>query len=50
MQEKPFRDNLVCILGFELPKAPDTEKDEQQLECGICYAQHLPIGNIFSDA
>ncbi|KAK3426359.1 hypothetical protein EUGRSUZ_F02827 [Eucalyptus grandis] len=43
MPEKPFRDNLVCIFGFELPKGPDTEKDEQQVECGICYAQHLPI-------
>lgn len=43
-KEKSFADNLASILGFELPKPQDTQKN-QELECGICYAQCLPIGN-----
>ncbi|KAL1196445.1 hypothetical protein V5N11_023136 [Cardamine amara subsp. amara] len=44
-KEKSFPENLECILGIELPKPPgllQMEDDQQQVECGICYAQFLP--------
>ncbi|XP_015582593.2 E3 ubiquitin-protein ligase FANCL isoform X1 [Ricinus communis] len=43
MQDKTFLENLLSILETELPKPPDVQKNDQQIECGICYAQYLPI-------
>jgi E3 ubiquitin-protein ligase FANCL len=42
--ERSFPENLECILGTELPKplGLQVEDDQQQVECGICYAQFLP--------
>ncbi|CAL9245025.1 unnamed protein product [Arabidopsis halleri] len=43
-KERPFPENLECILGTELPKplGLQEEDNQQQVECGICYAQFLP--------
>ncbi|CAN8251496.1 unnamed protein product [Cochlearia groenlandica] len=43
-KEKTFPENLECILGNELPRPQNLQKedDHQQAECGICYAQFLP--------
>ncbi|CAA7034656.1 unnamed protein product [Microthlaspi erraticum] len=42
--EKSFPENLECILGTELPRPQGLhdENDQQQVDCGICYAQFLP--------
>ncbi|KAB2617649.1 E3 ubiquitin-protein ligase FANCL-like [Pyrus ussuriensis x Pyrus communis] len=40
IQDKPF---LECLLETQLPTPPDVEKNDHQVECGICYAQSLPI-------
>lgn len=44
-KEKPFLENLASLLETHLPGPPDVLKRDQQVECGICYAQNLPIGN-----
>lgn len=38
-------ENVANLLETQLPRPPDHEKNYQQVECGICYAQFLPIGN-----
>ncbi|XP_042495232.1 E3 ubiquitin-protein ligase FANCL isoform X1 [Macadamia integrifolia] len=43
MKDKPFPENLVSVLEIVLPGPPDIQKDDQKFECGICYAQYLPI-------
>ncbi|KAM1315333.1 hypothetical protein ACFX10_018922 [Malus domestica] len=40
---------LECLLETQLPTPPDVEKNDQMVECGICYAQSLPIGKSFSN-
>lgn len=45
MKENTVAENLTSIFEFELPGPPDIQKNDQQLECGICYAQYLPTGN-----
>ncbi|XP_031384766.1 E3 ubiquitin-protein ligase FANCL isoform X2 [Punica granatum] len=42
---KSFADNLTCMLEFQLPKAPDIVQTNDEVECGICYAQYLPLGD-----
>lgn len=42
MKENTVAENLTSIFEFELPGPPDIQKNDQQLECGICYAQYLP--------
>ncbi|XP_024931867.1 uncharacterized protein LOC107424969 isoform X5 [Ziziphus jujuba] len=42
-KEKPFLENLASLLETHLPGPPDVLKRDQQVECGICYAQNLPI-------
>lgn len=37
-------ENLAATLGTQLPGPMDQQKTDQQLECGICYAQYLPVG------
>lgn len=42
-KDKPFVENVANLLETQLPRPPDHEKNNQQVECGICYAQFLPI-------
>ncbi|KAK3016386.1 hypothetical protein RJ639_007364 [Escallonia herrerae] len=43
MKGKLLPENLASVLDTQLPGPPDTHKNGQHSECGICYAQHLPI-------
>ncbi|XVE86945.1 hypothetical protein DITRI_Ditri18aG0076100 [Diplodiscus trichospermus] len=43
MRDKPFLENLECLLKTQLPRPTDEEKNNHLVECGICYAQYLPI-------
>lgn len=45
--ERSFSENLECVLGTELPRPQGLhdENDQQQVDCGICYAQFLPTGD-----
>ncbi|XP_028948487.1 uncharacterized protein LOC126613749 isoform X2 [Malus sylvestris] len=49
IKDKPFLENLECLLETQLPMPPDVEKNDQQVECGICYAQSLPIDDELRD-
>lgn len=42
-KEKTFSDNLAGILGIQLPKPLGVCQNDQQTECGVCYAGYLPI-------
>ncbi|XP_059624063.1 uncharacterized protein LOC132267041 isoform X2 [Cornus florida] len=42
-KNKPVPENLAIIMETQLPGPPDVQKNNQQVECGICYAQCLPI-------
>lgn len=44
VKDRSFSENLTSILDIQLPKHPDVLKDDKQTECGVCYAQYLPIG------
>lgn len=44
--KKKFHENLAAVLDFALPSPPsvgDKAKDDEQADCGICYAKHLPV-------
>lgn len=43
---KPFNENLETLLEIELPRkiSVSVSKDDEQLDCGICYAHCLPVG------
>ncbi|RLN18648.1 uncharacterized protein C2845_PM02G03810 [Panicum miliaceum] len=43
--KKKFHENLAGVLDFALPAPPSVSsvKDDEQAECGICYAKHLPV-------
>jgi hypothetical protein len=45
MKDKTLPENLAFILETELPRPSHVLENDQQVECGICYAQYLPIGN-----
>lgn len=45
MKDKPFPENLTNIFELKLPGPPSVHMNDQQTECGICYAQYLPTGN-----
>ncbi|XP_068344682.1 uncharacterized protein [Pyrus communis] len=49
IKDEPFLENLECLLETQLPMPPDVEKNDQQVECGICYAQSLPIDDELRD-
>ncbi|XP_009338971.2 E3 ubiquitin-protein ligase FANCL isoform X2 [Pyrus x bretschneideri] len=49
LKDKPFLENLECLLETQLPMPPDVKKNDQQVECGICYAQSLPIDDELRD-
>ena len=45
--KKKFHENLAAVLDFALPAPPSVTgnvKDDEQADCGICYAKHLPVG------
>ncbi|KAK4584955.1 hypothetical protein RGQ29_022574 [Quercus rubra] len=42
-KDKPYLENLACLLETQLPRPTDVAKNDQQVECGICYAQCLPV-------
>ncbi|XP_071708482.1 uncharacterized protein [Rutidosis leptorrhynchoides] len=42
-KDKLFSENLANILELQLPGPSGVEKNNQQVECGICYSQFLPI-------
>ncbi|CAI9272448.1 unnamed protein product [Lactuca saligna] len=46
-KEKTFGENLSNLLEIQLPKPQGVEKNEQQIECGICYSEFLPINDEF---
>jgi len=43
-KDKPYLENLTCLLETQLPRPTDGQTNNQQVECGICYAQCLPVG------
>ncbi|KAM7520355.1 hypothetical protein LguiB_019317 [Lonicera macranthoides] len=43
MNDKRLPENLANVLEIQLPGPPGVQKNDQQNECGICYAQFLPI-------
>ncbi|XP_059283529.1 uncharacterized protein LOC132037087 isoform X2 [Lycium ferocissimum] len=43
MRDKPFSENLAHVLDIQLHGPPNIQKTDPQIECGICYAQYLPI-------
>ncbi|XP_070012070.1 uncharacterized protein [Nicotiana sylvestris] len=43
MKDKPFSENLANVLDVQLHGPSSVEKTDPQTECGICYAQYLPI-------
>ncbi|XP_062011041.1 uncharacterized protein LOC133727480 isoform X4 [Rosa rugosa] len=43
VKDKEFLVNLETLLETQLPKPADVEKNDQQVECGICYAPSLPM-------
>ncbi|KAF6157968.1 hypothetical protein GIB67_015284 [Kingdonia uniflora] len=45
LKDKPFLENLAIVLAIMPPKPPEAQRDDQQVECGICYAQCLPVDN-----
>lgn len=45
MKDKLLPENLSSIFEMQLPGPPNVQKNDQQTECGICYAQYLPFGN-----
>ncbi|KAI3798954.1 hypothetical protein L1987_34241 [Smallanthus sonchifolius] len=42
-KDKLFAENLANLLEFQLPGPPGVEKNDQPIECGICYSQFLPV-------
>lgn len=48
-KEGSFLENLECLLQTQLPRLPDVQKNDHQIECGICYAQSLPIDDELGD-
>ncbi|XP_052197008.1 uncharacterized protein LOC127804229 isoform X2 [Diospyros lotus] len=49
MKDKPLPENLAVVLETRLPGPPTVQKNDQQIECGICYAQCLPIDGELGD-
>uniref|UniRef100_A0A2P2J262 E3 ubiquitin-protein ligase FANCL isoform X1 n=1 Tax=Rhizophora mucronata TaxID=61149 RepID=A0A2P2J262_RHIMU len=44
MRDETCAENLVLILETQLPRPSDVlNYNDQQVECGICYAHCLPI-------
>ncbi|KAK8716576.1 hypothetical protein V6N13_043882 [Hibiscus sabdariffa] len=45
VRDDAFLENLERLLNTQLPRPADEEKNNHLDECGICYAQCLPIGS-----
>ncbi|KAL4376979.1 hypothetical protein GQ457_02G015570 [Hibiscus cannabinus] len=45
VRDNAFSENLERLLNTQLPRPADEEKNNHLDECGICYAQYLPIGS-----
>lgn len=43
MKDIPFSENLARVLEQSLPKPVCSQNQQHQVECGICYAQNLPV-------
>lgn len=43
LNERSFAENLAILLESNLPGPPKECKEEEQVDCGICYAQYLPL-------
>ncbi|TVU45284.1 hypothetical protein EJB05_04766 [Eragrostis curvula] len=43
--KKKFHENLAAVLDVALPAPPSvsSSNDDEQADCGICYAKHLPV-------
>ncbi|KAL5821948.1 hypothetical protein ACOSQ3_023830 [Xanthoceras sorbifolium] len=47
-KDKPFLENVANLLETQPPRRPvDHHNNDQQVECGICYAQVLPVDDEF---
>ncbi|XP_012079473.2 E3 ubiquitin-protein ligase FANCL isoform X2 [Jatropha curcas] len=46
-KDRTFLENLASVLETQLPKPPNIHKNDLQFECGICYAECLPIDDEF---
>lgn len=46
--DKSIPENLSIVLDTQLPGPPDIQKNDH-IECGICYAQCLPIDDEFGE-
>ncbi|URE02699.1 WD-repeat region [Musa troglodytarum] len=44
--DEPFHENLGALLERELPGPPVSSKEDERVDCGICYAPNLPVGNV----
>ncbi|XP_076949929.1 uncharacterized protein LOC143622752 [Bidens hawaiensis] len=42
-KDKLYAENLSNLLELQLPGPPGVEKNDQQIDCGICYSQFLPV-------
>lgn len=46
-KDKPFHENLAILLETTLPRSHTvSNKNDEQADCGICYAQYLPVGKV----
>ncbi|KAG6645808.1 E3 ubiquitin-protein ligase FANCL isoform X2 [Carya illinoinensis] len=48
-KDRPYLENIACLLETQLPRPIDVQKNDQQVECGICYAQCLPVDDELGD-
>ncbi|KAG0499019.1 hypothetical protein HPP92_003710 [Vanilla planifolia] len=49
--DRPFIENLSLLLETKLHGPPkDCGVEDNQIECGICYAQYLPLGQLPCEA
>lgn len=42
-KDNAFTANLMNVLNIQLPQPLNDQKNDHQTECGVCYAQYLPI-------
>ncbi|KAG1366685.1 putative E3 ubiquitin-protein ligase FANCL [Cocos nucifera] len=49
-KDKPFHENLATLLETTLPRPHAvSNKNDEQVDCGICYARYLPLDDEFGD-
>lgn len=47
--DKRLSENLANVLETQLTRRPDIEMNDEQIECGICYARFLPFDEELGD-